>query len=166
MRNRCDILNILNTESQSVQGTDSRLAAGAWPADANVNIFDTELERSFAGLVRRNLSCKRGRFTRATESTTAGRCPRESITLAIGNRDDRVIEGSMDVRYRVNHVLFDLLLFRFCHVFYLLVRPLAAFARYVPLGCKARSYEFKSLSLNGTTRTFACACIGTGSLTA
>ena len=140
MRNRCDILNILNTESQSIQGTNSRLAAGAWPTNANVNIFDTELERGFAGLVRRNLGCKRCRFTRSTETTTAGRCPREGITLAIGNRDDRVIEGSMDVRYRVNHVLFNLLLFRFCHVFYLLERPLAAIAR------KARSYDFKCIN--------------------
>jgi hypothetical protein len=35
----------------------------------------------------------------------------------------------MDVRYRVNYVLFNLLLFRFCHFLYLLERPLAAIAR-------------------------------------
>jgi hypothetical protein len=35
--------------------------------------------------------------------------PRQGVTLAVGNRDDRVVEGRVDVGDRVDHMLFDLL---------------------------------------------------------
>ena len=37
--------------------------------------------------------------------------PGNGVALPVGDRDDRVIEGSIDVRDSVDNVLFDLLLF-------------------------------------------------------
>src|SRR5210317_1386388 len=44
MRNRRHILNILDSESQSVQCTHCRLATRAWPTYAHIDILHTELE--------------------------------------------------------------------------------------------------------------------------
>jgi hypothetical protein len=112
MRNRRHVLDVLNTETQGIQGANCRLTARTWPTNTHVQVFHAELEGHLTGLVRRNLGRERGRFTRTTETAAAGRCPGEGITLAIGNRDDRVVEGSMDVRNRVDNVLFNLLFLR------------------------------------------------------
>ena len=62
-----------------------------------------------------NLGRKRGRLPGTTETTTAGSRPRQGISLAISDRDNRVVEGSMDVRNRIDHMLFDLPFLCFCH---------------------------------------------------
>ena len=61
------------------------------------------------GTLRGHLRGERRALARATETGTAGRSPAQGITLAIGNRDDGVVEGRVDVRNPIYHGLFDFL---------------------------------------------------------
>ena len=117
MRNRCYVLNVLNTKTQGVQGTDGRLSARAWPAYAYVHVLHAEVQRGTASFFRCDLCSERRRLARTTKSATTRGRPRERIALAIGDRDYRVVEGSMDVRNSINNMHFDLLAFwGICHI--------------------------------------------------
>ena len=75
-----------------------------------------KIESRAASFLGRNLCRKRGRLTRTAETAAACRRPRQGVALAIGYRDDRVVEGCVDVGDCVDHMLLDLLLFCFCHL--------------------------------------------------
>jgi len=109
MRNRSYILNVLYSKSECVQCAHSRFPAGAWPTDKYVHVFDAKFQCCTPGFFRRDLCGKRCGFTRSTKSTATGSCPRQRVTLPIGDRDNCVVEGSMYVGYRIHHMLFYLL---------------------------------------------------------
>src|SRR6185295_16686428 len=48
-----------------------------------------------------------GRLARAFEAGRAGRLPGDHVALGVGQGDDRVVEGSLDVSLAVGDVLFD-----------------------------------------------------------
>ncbi len=116
MRNRRHILNVLNTKAEGIQGAYRRFATRARPANLHVEVLDAEIERHAAGLLRRNLRRERRGFARAAKPATAGGRPGQGIALTVRYRDDRVVEGRMNVGDRVDHMLLDLLFLCFCHI--------------------------------------------------
>src|ERR1035437_3349957 len=107
MRNWCDISNHVDANAQRSQSTDGRLATWSWSFDFDIKVFDTLFNRSPASNFRSYLSSKWCRFTRTLETLTTRRCPRQGITLPIGDGNDGVVEGCVYVRNPVSHVLAD-----------------------------------------------------------
>src|SRR6185437_13528922 len=109
MRDRRDVGNAGDLQPAVVQCTHRRLAAGAWASDAHLDVLHAVLLRSHAGLLRGHLGGKRGALAGAAEATAPRSRPGKRVSLAIGDRDDGVVEGRMDVRDRIEHVLAGLL---------------------------------------------------------
>src|SRR6185437_4735476 len=73
------------------------------------HVLHAVLLGSHAGLLRGHLGGKRGALAGAAETTATRSRPGKRVSLAIGDRDDGVVEGRMDVRDRIEHVLARLL---------------------------------------------------------
>src|SRR5690606_21929525 len=65
--------------------------------------------RRDAGFLGRHLRGERRGLARAAEAASARGRPGKRVPLAIGDRDDRVVERRVDVRDAVEHVLARLL---------------------------------------------------------
>src|SRR4029077_8034504 len=78
------------------------------------------LLRAARGLLGGELRGERRGLAGALEADVAGARPRQRVALQVGNRDDRVVEGRLDVRLPVQDVLLlatlRLLGFRLRHV--------------------------------------------------
>src|SRR5690606_20385435 len=97
-----------------IQCTHGRLTARTGALDAHFECFDTVFQRYASGRLGCNLSRKRSGLARALETCTTGRRPRQGVALAIGNGDDRVVEGRMNVRDAVRYALLDFLAYARC----------------------------------------------------
>src|SRR5262249_3010920 len=84
-------------QAQCVERADRGLPAGAGPFDAPLGVLDAALLRRAARLLGGHLGGERRRFARAFETGCAGGRPRQRVALAVGDRDDGVVEGSVDV---------------------------------------------------------------------
>ena len=117
MGDRRDIGDLHHAEPDGIQCTNCRLASRARALYADFDVFHAIFLSRAAGFLRRNLGCERGALARSAKSTTTRRRPGQSIALPIGDRDDRVVERSMDVRDRIRNLLLYLL-FRpwLCHI--------------------------------------------------
>src|SRR6185437_12306347 len=73
------------------------------------HVLHAVLLGSHAGLLRGHLGGKRGALAGAAETTATRSRPGKRVSLAIGDRDDGVVEARMDVRDRIEHVLARLL---------------------------------------------------------
>ena len=109
MGNRRDVRDAGDLQSAIVQRAHSRLATGARAPDTHFDVLHAVLLRRIASLFSRNLRGERRALAGAAEATTARSCPGKRVPLAIGDRDDRIVEGRVDVRDRVQHVLTRLL---------------------------------------------------------
>src|SRR5690606_12979670 len=112
--------------------------------DAHFQRLHAVVEGGLAGLLRGDLGSERGRLAGTAETRAARGRPRERIALAVGDRDDGVVERSVDVRDAVGDDALDLLL------------RLAS----VGLG------HFPSLLPDGLARSLAGTGIGPGALAA
>ena len=74
--------------------------------ESEVNAIRSQIAK-FA--VEGDLRGERRALAGAAEAATTGGRPGKRVSLAIGDRDDGVVEGSVDVRDRVEHVLTRLL---------------------------------------------------------
>src|SRR6476469_807926 len=127
-----------------VERTHGRLTTRTRALDADFQRLDAVVHRGTTGLLGGDLRSERGRLARTAETRAARGRPRERVALAVGDRDDGVVERSVDVRDAVGDDALDLLLdFRSCW-----------------LG------HVGSLLLDGLARTLAGACIGPGALAA
>jgi hypothetical protein len=104
---RCHISNGSDADTQSPQGTNRRFATWSGTLDLDVEVLDALFLSSTACNFGSDLSCKRCRFTRTLEALSTGRCPRQSIALAIRDGDDGVVERSVNVCNAVSNVLAD-----------------------------------------------------------
>src|SRR5690606_14313092 len=104
------------------------------------------VERGLAGLLCGDLGCERGRLARTAETRAARSRPRQRVALAVGDRDDGVVERSVDVRDAVGDDALDLLLLLGC--------------------CRLGHVESPRLLLDGLARTLAGTGIGPGALAA
>ena len=109
VRNRSYIRNTGDLESNGVEGTHRGLAARPGSLDPNLQILETSILCRAAGLFCRDLSRKRRTLTRAFESARTGRCPGQCIALTVGDHNDRIVEGRVNVSDSFRHVLLDLL---------------------------------------------------------
>src|SRR5690606_14211413 len=109
MGDRGDVLDLRNPETDRVQRANGRLAAGTRAFDTNLEVLHAIILGRRAGALGRDLGCERRALARALEAAAAGRRPSERVTLAVGDRDDRVVEGRVHVRHRVQNLALDLL---------------------------------------------------------
>src|SRR5690349_14382624 len=118
------VLDGLDLDARGLERADRRLAAGAGPLDHHVHGTDSCVLGAVAGVLRRHLGREGRALPRALETDPPGRRPGEDVALRIGDRDDRVVEGRLDVRDAVRHhalflplgALAILLSFRFGHL--------------------------------------------------
>ena len=92
MRDRRDVLDGGNADAERIERTHRRFAAGTRAPNANFDVLQTMFEGDLAGLVGSDLSGERGRLTRALEALSTGGRRSDGVALAVGNRDDGVVE--------------------------------------------------------------------------
>src|SRR5690606_35856701 len=109
VRNGRDVRDAGDLDAQRVQGAHRRLAAGAGALDADFECLDAVFLCHAASRLGGHLGGERSGFARALEAGTARRRPGQRVALAIGNGDDRVVEGRMNVRDAVRNALLDFL---------------------------------------------------------
>src|SRR6266702_4593017 len=109
MRNRRHVSDAGDLQTAVVERTHCRLAAGAGSTNTYFDVLHPMLLRGSASLFGGNLCRERRALARAAETATARGRPGQCVALAIGDRDDRVVKGSMDVRDCIEHVLPSLL---------------------------------------------------------
>src|ERR1700723_2017924 len=109
MGDRSHIFNVGDLETAAVQRSDGGLAAGARAHYPHLHILHAMLLRGIARSLGGDLRRERRRLARAAEAAAARGRPGQGVTLPIGDRDDGVVERSMYVRDRVQHILADLL---------------------------------------------------------
>lgn len=100
--------NRSNTDTQCRQSANRGLTA--WPRafDFNIQILDALILGCTTSHFRSYLSRKRGRFARALEALPTGRCPRQRITLTIGNRNNGIVKRGMNVSNTIRDIFTDL----------------------------------------------------------
>lgn len=98
-----------DADAQRAQGANRGFTTWAWALDLDVQVLDTLFHGSTAGHFGSNLGSKRRRLARALETLATGRSPRQSIALAVGDRDDGVVERSVNVCNTVRNVLANFL---------------------------------------------------------
>src|SRR5690606_9614492 len=80
-----------------VQRTNGGLPTRTRALDAHFQRLHAVVEGGLAGLLRGDLGSERGRLARAAETRATRSRPRQRIALAVGDRDDGVVERSVDV---------------------------------------------------------------------
>src|SRR3954467_2449767 len=109
VRDRRDVRDRVDPDAQRGERTHRGLAARAGATDLDVQVLDPLLHGGAAGHFRRDLRGERRRLARALEALAAGGGPAQGVALAVGDRDDRVVEGGVHVADTVRHVLANLL---------------------------------------------------------
>src|SRR5439155_23919052 len=84
---------------------DRGLAARARSLDEDLDLLEAMLHPLAGARVGGHLGCERRRLARALEAGRAGGLPRDHVTLAVGQGDDRVVERRLDVRLADRDVL-------------------------------------------------------------
>src|SRR4051794_19737944 len=105
---RGDVADAGDLEPRRLQRTDRGLAAGARTLHEDLDLLHALLDALARGGVSRHLRGEGGRLARALEPGAAGGLPRDHVPVAIRERDDRVVEGGLDVRLADRDVLLDL----------------------------------------------------------
>src|SRR3989440_7558579 len=109
VRNGCHVRDAGDLQSAVVERAHRRLASRSRSPDARFHVLHAVLLGGDTGLLGRHLRRERGALARATETAAAGGRPGKRVALPVGDGDDRVVEGSMHVRDRIEHVLARLL---------------------------------------------------------
>src|SRR5204863_8088264 len=93
----------------ALQGPTGGLAAGTGSIDEHTDRAHTAVGGLGGGVLRGDLGGERRRLARAAEALGAGRRPRDDGARLVGDRDDRVVEGRLNVDQTIRDVLPDLL---------------------------------------------------------
>src|SRR5882672_7289663 len=109
VRNRRDVGNAGDLETAGVQRAHRGFATGARSTDAHFDVLHTVFLRRIAGLFGGDLRRERRGLARTAETATTRGRPGKRVPLAIGDRDDGVVERRVHVRDAVEHVLACLL---------------------------------------------------------
>src|SRR5579875_3805937 len=105
VRLRGDVLDARHLEARGLQGADRGLTARARALHEDLDLLQPVLDALAGGGVGRHLGRERRRLARALEARAAGRLPGDDVALAVGERDDRVVERRLDVRLTDRDVL-------------------------------------------------------------
>src|ERR1044072_8265257 len=104
---RGHVANPGHLEAGGLEGADRGLAAGAGTPDEDLDLLQGALDAPSWPPVGRPLRGERRRLARASEAGAAGGLPRDHVPLAVGQRDDRVVEAGLDVGLAHRDVLAD-----------------------------------------------------------
>src|SRR5690606_12648626 len=107
VRDGRDVRDAGDLDAQRVQGAHRRFAAGAGALDANFECLDAVFLSQAAGRFGSHLSRERRGLARALETSATRRSPGKRVALAVGNGNDRVVEGRVNVRNAVRNALLD-----------------------------------------------------------
>src|SRR3954452_12127589 len=105
---RSDVLDAGDLEAGGLKAADRGLAARARALHEDLALLHALLDALARGGVSRHLRGEGGRLARALEAGAAGGLPGDHVPVAIRERDDRVVEGRLDVRLADWDVLLDL----------------------------------------------------------
>src|SRR5919112_2774808 len=105
---RGDVPHARHLEPGGLQRPDRGLAARAGALHEDLDLLHALLDALARGRVGGHLRGEGGRLARALEAGAAGGLPGDDVALAVGERDDRVVEGRLDVRLADRDVLLDL----------------------------------------------------------
>jgi hypothetical protein len=114
MRNWRYIRNQIDPNTKGRKRTNRRFTTWTWAFDSDVKILDTLLLRSPSCNLGGNLRGKWRALARALEALTTTRCPSQSTTLTVGDRNDGVVERSVNVGNPIRHVFSNLLSHTLC----------------------------------------------------
>src|SRR5690554_3015977 len=81
-----------------LQCSDGRLPTRTGPFYKDLNLSKSEIIRHLATILRGHLRCIRRVLFRTPESHLTRRCPRNYLTCRIGDGNNDVVEGSLDMR--------------------------------------------------------------------
>src|SRR3954449_11683351 len=105
---RGDVADGGDLEPGGLKRADRRLAARARALDEDLDLLEPLLDALARGGVGGDLGGEGRRLARALEAGAAGGLPRDDVPLAVGQRDDRVVEGLLDVSLADRDVLLGL----------------------------------------------------------
>src|SRR5579883_616045 len=105
VRDRRDVFDADDFDAGGRQRADRGLAARARAPDQHVHLAHAVLHGPPGARLGRQLGGKRRRLARALEAHVAGRRPRQHVALEVGDGDDGVVEGALDVGHAVIDVL-------------------------------------------------------------
>jgi len=117
VRDRCDVCDARNPEAGVIERPHRRLPTGPGALDVDIQVFQPKFLERPTDPVRRYLSRERSALSGAAKAGAASGRPTQRISLPVGDGNDGVVEGSVDMSNPIRHLLFDLLLGlgRFCH---------------------------------------------------
>lgn len=156
MRNRSDVTNKTDAEACGLESTQCRFTPGTRPFHVDLDIAQTMLLGILRALLRCNLRGERRTLAGTLEPLAAGARPGKHVSVHIGDRDDRIVERSLNMRHAVCNMLLlfflsDDLFRRGCH-------------HSSTMQCAL--IRLLLLTRNSTGRSFSGTGIGLGSLTA
>src|SRR5215218_8566604 len=105
---RGHVTNRRHLEAGGLKRADRGLAAGAGTLHEDLDLLQAVLDALASGRVGGHLRGERSRLARALEAGAAGGLPRDHVPLAVGQRDDRVVEARLDVSLTEGNVLLRL----------------------------------------------------------
>src|SRR4051794_36129052 len=103
-----DVLDARDLEPRRLQAADGGLAARARALHEDLDLLHALLDALAGRGVGRHLRGERRGLAGALEAGAAGGLPGDHVAVAVGERDDRVVEGRLDVRLADRDVLLDL----------------------------------------------------------
>src|SRR5690606_30674310 len=103
MRNRRDVVDAGDLVTTGIQGAHRGFTTWTRALDPYFQVFQTVVFGRVTRVLSRYLGCERGALARAAETSTARGRPGQYIALTIGDRDDGVVEGRMNVRNTVRY---------------------------------------------------------------
>src|SRR6185503_12390114 len=94
-------------EAGGLERADRGLAPGARALDEDLDLLEAVLHALLRARVGGHLGGERRRLARALEAGRPGALPRDHVAVLVRERDDRVVEGRLDVRLADGDVLLD-----------------------------------------------------------
>src|SRR4029077_1560552 len=92
-------------EAGGLERADRLFATGTRPLDIDLDLAHAVLHRPAGGAFGRERGGVRRALPGAPEAGHAGGAPADHGAVRIGDRDDRVVEGRLDVDVALRHVL-------------------------------------------------------------
>src|ERR687894_2530556 len=105
---RGDVPHAGHLEAGGLERADRGLAARARALHEDLDLLHALLDALAGGRVGGHLGGERRRLAGALEAGAAGGLPRDDVALAVGERDDGVVEAGLDVRLADRDVLANL----------------------------------------------------------
>ena len=150
MRDGCDVSNHRDLHTGRLKRAESGLPAAAGSLDLDAQCPDTVLLGLLRAFLRRHLGRVGGGLSRPLEALLTCAGPRDGIPADVGDGDNSVIEGRLDMSNTSLDIFLDLLLsdgLLGCHM------------------CALLLPGRESLARDALGRTLACPSIGVGALT-